>query len=258
MSGKIIVAMFVLLAAVYGANLVVTAQTLEPLKEDLKAHKEASRLADLEIIKIERDCPECSDLSDVIGFLENNADADLEYSHFSSQKSSDLISKYGITKLPALVITGETDKENIAGVWIPIGGSMRDDAVIIEGKPPYYDMNENRVRGLVDVTYITDASCTECYDVYTHRDILSSFGITPREETTYDISTQEGSDYINLHSLTKVPTIVLSAEAYEYASLNGIWLQVGTVESDGSLVFRTPEVMNVVYKDLSNNTIMGA
>ncbi|MBS3108477.1 hypothetical protein J4409_01265 [Candidatus Woesearchaeota archaeon] len=61
---------------------------------------------------------------------------------------------------------------------------------------------------------------------------------------------------VKKYGIKAAPTIILSEEASVYNVLNGIWSQVGTVESDGVYVFRNIEVIGEIYKDLSSDKII--
>ena len=55
------------------------------------------------------------------------------------------------------------------------------------------------------------------------------------------------------YNITKVPLVAFSPEAQEYALLVGAWEQVGSIEPDGWMIMRNPEILGEV-KDLSNST----
>ncbi|MDO8618388.1 MAG: hypothetical protein Q7R49_00420, partial [Candidatus Daviesbacteria bacterium] len=77
-------------------------------------------------------------------------------------------------------------------------------------------------------------------------------------QRSVDISSVEGKSLLARYGITKVPTILISPEADQYANLKNVWKNVGTVETDGWYVFREmQQLRGAVYKDLTTNQIVG-
>ena len=49
--------------------------------------------------------------------------------------------------------------------------------ILSSPSPPYKDLTQNKIIGLVDLTMLTDDSCSNCYDVNTNKQILAGFGM---------------------------------------------------------------------------------
>ncbi len=58
------------------------------------------------------------------------------------------------------------------------------------------------------------------------------------------------------YSVEKVPTVILGGDLEIYEGFDAVWEQVGTIEEDGSYVFRELDVLGqqIVYKDLGDET----
>ena len=126
---------------------------------------------------------------------------------------------------------------------------------------PYYDLKTLKVRGLVTLTYLTDKSCTSCYNVSIHKSIFGNplgFAMKIVNETTYDISDPTGKALIDKYKITNVPTVIMKGDPAAYARLTAVWPQVGTVDSDGSYVFRNVGLLGVVYMNLTSGKIVNA
>ncbi len=107
------------------------------------------------------------------------------------------------------------------------------------------------------ITYLVDPSCGKCYDVTINSLILKNYGINLTEKYV-NVNSTEGQSLISKYNITKYPTFVLSKEARSSASLVNVWLQVGTIENDGALVFRAPEIFEEqgnYKKILPNGTV---
>jgi thiol-disulfide isomerase/thioredoxin len=244
-----------------GDGLVFTA--VEPPYTDVASGK-VKGLVDVTYLKADG-CDQCQDLNQLISQFESNGivfDKKSEAGS-SSAEGKALIAKYNITSVPTLLLSSElSEYSQIVQVWNSVGSVESDGTFIIRTPEalgiPFYDLSQDRLRGFVDVTYITDKSCATCYNVSVHRLILERFGVYPHTETTVDVSDAEGKALIAKYNITKVPTIILSQDASVYQALGQVWPTVGTVESDGMFVFRNPEAMTgSIYRDLSTGQIVG-
>ena len=124
--------------------------------------------------------------------------------------------------------------------------------------PPYKEVKTGLVKGLVAVTYLNDASCTGCYDVKMHKSILEGLGMKIKSEKAVDITSADGMAFKDKYKITNVPTVLLSEDAAEYTALKNIWSQVGSIESDGTYIFRQMGQLGagVKYKNIVSGEIV--
>ena len=181
---------------------------------------------------------------------------------WNSQEGQNLISQYKITKLPTFLFSSDIDfYDSVKSSWLRIGTVEQDKTYVVRNLfLPYRDLDKGQIVGLVDIIYLTDATCTNCYDLQkAQRPIVTQgFGVKFSSERTVDINSAEGQNLVNQYKITKVPTVLLSATADQYAQLKSVWPQVGTVETDGEYVFRDmTKIGSVTYKDLTSNQIIG-
>ncbi|MBS3109099.1 hypothetical protein J4227_01050 [Candidatus Woesearchaeota archaeon] len=210
-------------------------------------------------------CAECSDLNDLISQLSASGIqiADKKEIEVAGNVGRMLVDKYAITMAPTLILSPElAEYPDAIGSWSLIGTVEEDGNYVIRNAQaigiPYYDITTNTLGGLLDVTYIVDKSCDACYNVSIHRAILLRFGAEFGSETTVDVSDPEGKALIEKYSITKVPAIVMSGDAAAYSGLVEAWRPVGSVEEDGTFVFRNPQVMTgSIYKDLEVGQVLG-
>lgn len=235
----------------------VAVQGISPVFWDVKQNRFRGRV---EMTTIETDCTDCYTLDGIINFLTTST---LKITKTTNLKFSDpaaktLMQKYNITKLPSLVLSSEASVyPDLVTNWASTGSVEPDGSLIFRSvSPPFVDPS-GVVRGRVTAVFLNDSSCTECYDVTIHRQILSRFGLSLSNETTLDVSSEDGRALLAKYNITKVPTFVLSSEASAYPALAGVWPSVGTIESDGRYVFREISVIQAVYKDLSSGKLLG-
>ncbi len=214
----------------------------------------------VEIITIlDSSCKKCISLSPILDNLkrDNVFISSLKNVEYNSANGIELINKFGIKKVPTLLISSgidyyETIKQGLAQLnSIKKQGFYAVHPVI----PPYRDLTSNKITGLVDLIMLKDNTCSNCYDVQNNKQILTRFGIEINDEKTYDISSVKGKELISKYNIKKVPIIILSPEANAYDSFVNVWQEVGTKEGDGWFIMRKPEVLGI-YKDLTSNLII--
>ena len=175
-----------------------------------------------------------------------------------SESGDDLVKKFNITKLPTIIIDADfKNNKEFSDFLAPNLGDIIDNRFVLRKViPPYLDMASNQIRGKVQVTYLTDQSCKECYDVSIHDKALTNLGVPINNIKRVDIGSDEGKGLVSKYKIKAVPTLLISGEVSEYQSLVSVWKDVGTIASDGTYVFTELSVMNGVYKDLAKNKII--
>ena len=181
---------------------------------------------------------------------------------WNSFKGQKLINQYKITKVPTFILSSDIDfYDNVKSSWTNLGTVEQDKTYVARNLfLPYRDLEKNQILGLVDLIYLTDSSCSECYkaDAVQKPILKQGYGVGIRSERTVDVSSGEGQGLISKYKITKVPTILTSPESDQYTNLKNVWKNVGTVEQDGWYVFREmQQLRGVVYKDLTTNQIVG-
>lgn len=180
---------------------------------------------------------------------------------WNSAEGQQIVNQYKIAKVPTFLLSSDVDfYDNVKANWTQIGTVEQDKTYIARNLfLPYRDLDKGQILGLVDLVYITDSSCSNCYDpVKIQRPILTGgYGVGVRSERTVDANSSEGQSLINQYKITQVPTILLSPDVDQYQSIKTVWPNVGTVESDGWYLFRQMQQLgSIVYKDLTSNKII--
>lgn len=171
-----------------------------------------------------------------------------------SAEGSTLIEAYGITRAPAVLVRGQFEKENVREFFSSMGGEKNEDGTLILQitQPVYVDLTTDGIVGLIDMIYLTDSSCSDCYDPTQHKAILeNNFGVRFQSERTVDVASIEGRALLSQYAINQIPTILLSSSASAYDRLTAAWQEVGSVEEDNTYIFRQNKALgNVVYKNL--------
>jgi len=182
---------------------------------------------------------------------------------WNSAEGQQLISQYKVTKLPTFLLSSDIDLyDSVKTNWTRIGTVESDKTYVARNLLlPYRDIEKGQIVGLVNLVYLTDSACTDCYDAeQTQKPILTrGFGVGLLSERTVDLNSAEGQGLVNQYKITKVPTILLSPDADQYVNLKNVWQSVGTVESNGWYVFREMNRLgNIIYKDLASNQVISS
>ncbi|MFA5020604.1 MAG: hypothetical protein WC517_00905 [Patescibacteria group bacterium] len=171
-----------------------------------------------------------------------------------------LAEEFQISKLPTIIVefTGQ-NQPDINNFFSPtLGSVINGKFVLTKILAPYYDSTEKKIKGSIKVTYLTDQSCAECYDVKKHETALKNLGVMTDDSETIDISSAAGQALINQYKITKVPTVLVSGEVSEYAVLTQAWGDVGIIATDGTYIFTDLDLMGDSYKNLTTGKVIKA
>jgi len=208
---------------------------------------------------LENYCKECFDIRQYLTALNDTVNMSVEV------VLQEYLEVFNSTKLPAVAFNESfAQYSKLVTNWNEAGYTIVFSSGPYAGmwyvlptlNAPYYDVQNNRIRGRVTVTYLTMNDCKECYDVYVNKKFLNGSKIQPYREYAFDISSIEGSTIVKKYNITKVPTIIMDDEALAYLNLQLSWEVVGTRESDGTHVLRDLERLNVVFYDLQGKKLM--
>ncbi len=204
-------------------------------------------LKEVEVELLGSDCKDCFDLSPAFDFLNQQGIKVVEINNRSIEESSELAKKYSISRLPALVLTGDVDNLTIPNF------ERKDDALVFaNAPPPYYDVAESRVKGAVSVTYLS-VDCDDCFNMSLIVDQLRPSGIFVSSVKEIKSSSDEGKKLISQYKIEKLPSLLFNKDALEYDTIKQAWSTVGSVEGD-VLVLR---FVNPPYVNASNGKVEG-
>jgi len=198
-------------------------------------------------------CKECASLSSIQKQLEN---MDVKINSYeivdaSSDSGKKLINENNITYLPTLLLSKEI--EEYWWVFPQISGSfIKNDEYNKFNQPlfPYKEVLTGLIKGKVRITYVTNNTCEECFNVTQLKSSFQGLGVYIDSEKYADVSSTEGKSLLNIYNITAIPTVILSKEISDYGSIKDVLANVGSFESDGTFVFRKLDVLKVKYQKI--------
>lgn len=241
-------------------GVVVSARTNIFLNKKIAIAKKAARPAELEVTVIsDTNCPDCFSLDQLLAGIEkqNAKIINKEDLTLNDEKAQKLIEQFKITKAPALLISGELAKSPTLKTLLSKLGKIENGTFVL-GRPgaPYTLIGSGEIKGRVEVVMLADKSCAECYQVTKHEKILNNFGISTQNKRILDAQDEQGKALIKKYNIKLLPTIILKGDLETYSAIKQVWPKVGTVESDGTYVFRQGVKQMGIYKDLRTNKII--
>lgn len=254
--------LFVLIAVGLTTGLIIALKTNLLLDKKIAEAKEAERPANLEILTLkDSNCQECFKLDPLLAVIKKeNVKIITEMNvEVASAEGMDLIKKYNIDKAPMLIISGEIEKnETLKKLWQQLG-EVKDNIFILRNVgAPYLLTISGDIRGKVKLVELTDTKCKQCYDVTKHEAILKNFGVYLEDTKILDFGSKEAKKLVSNYKIKLLPTIILTGDLSAYPDINAVWPQVGTVEKDGTYIFREGVKQMGTYKDLTSGKIIAA
>jgi hypothetical protein len=204
----------------------------------------------IDIVEIDVECPECVDISGLTAKLAQLGvevgDHDIfEYDSVDGRK---MIEKYGIERVPALIIVSkEFDEDSIKGAF-----DLYDGYSVFKMNVPYLDVNSGEVKGLVSITEVSP-DCENCYPLTSLKDQFEQLGVRFNGYEIVLAESKEGSDLIDKYDLEFAPALLISKNIDEYS---WVMSDIGNALEDRGeyYLFSTPVTP---YKDLLSGETKG-
>ncbi|MBI2552767.1 hypothetical protein HYW17_05715 [Candidatus Uhrbacteria bacterium] len=254
--------LFLVVGGIMAVNAAMLYRAQNKVAQEKLLAEEAAKPAKIELVLLTAtDCKECFRVENVVEAIKSNPGAEIskeEFFEHTSDQGIALIKQYGITRVPTVLIRGEIEKVFDQPSFIEnLGKRAEDGTLVVSNVPaPYIEVPSGAVKGKFSVTYVSDKSCAECYDVALHRRALAGLAMTPSEEKFVDRGEGEGQRLIALYKIVSAPTILISGDLAEYPQFQQVWTQVGTVEKDGTHIFRAGQQLMGVYHDLKTGKVV--
>ncbi len=235
-----------LLVSIYSIYLVASAGGSVEAKRVAALEAAKPPVVEALVVQLSAACKQCANPYTAVSALEKaGVNVSSRTVAVESAEGTKLVNQYRLTRLPAVVATGEIAKASAAfGSEWSASGSAR---VWLPAAPVYFDVSKGSFVGLVKAKQVVDSACTACTRFDGALDALQKNGVAIDARETLEANSTQGQALIRQYKLTVLPALILSPDALEYSTIKQGWAQVGSVESD-ALVSR------VAYPPFENRT----
>jgi len=237
----------------------VQISSINPLFEQgLEEAKKAAIPAKVELVVISaQSCDDCYGTDKIIEVISSTGVnvTDTKEVDFSSGEGKALVEKYGIKKVPTLIITGEINRSrSLISVLGQMGEEAGEGYVITRLIPPFVEVSTGTVKGIVSLTHLKKDNCDECYNLSPIIDQLSQVGMKIGNLKEIDINTKEGKALIKKYDIQKAPVIIINNEVEAYPEIVNNLAKIVTRKDDG--VFVT-QLLGMPYYDIQEKKVKG-
>ena len=205
---------------------------------------------EIDLYKIVPDfCEDCFNIEVAEQFVKEKSNARIINTKTlpaNTNEAKEFIKKYNLTKLPAIVLKGETDK-----VTLPQFQKRENALVFDQTPPPYFDVRTAKIKGKISATIIQDAGCKKCTSLLNIISQLRQLGVFVTNKTM-EYEDKPAKELLQKYRIKKVPALLLSKEASEYQIITTAWNNIGSIEEDGTFVLRT---LIPPYRELKTKTL---
>ena len=243
---QIIFTLFTILTVLYAVNIFLT----KSISDILVATPVKVSFV---IIEPPKDrCENCFDADNVAKMIKTAHNIKYTSSRmlYTSRLSQKYIETYGIRNLPAVVVSGDIANKNLMSAWKALSGEKRNGRIVIDNLLPHYNIESDKVKGVISAVLIKDKTCKKCFDENKYINILGKFGMVVGNTEVYDVASNKGRAFVRKYFITKIPTLILSPDAGDYPGFAASWADVGTIEKDGWFIFRKVQKLSKEYKNI--------
>lgn len=253
--------LFVIAAALFATNSSFLRAMAKDVSTQKRTAEEAERPAEVETVAIlSTDCSTCYNIAALFANLGSNKTVKITNTRtldVNSAEGAAIVNQYQLTRSPAFIIRGQTQKLLASVPGLKSFGQIQNDVFVGSNVPaPYMELGTKKLRGMFTATYLTEKNCKECYDPTINRQALAQFGMKPDTEKTIDRTDPEGEKLIKQYSITSTPTMILTGDMSAYPGFDSAWKTVGTIEGDGAHVFRSGQSQMGTYYDLTAKKVV--
>ena len=166
----------------------------------------------------------------------------------TSEKGKELIAKYALTKVPAVVIQNYPALDiGTQTALESISTKIGDSIILYSPVPPYLELSTGKLVGEISLTVVTADNCTACSNFSDLKAQLETQNVLVTNYSLYSSSSTEGKQLIQKYKVNFAPFIIFSKELSAYKQIAGVWNTVGVIANDGSYVqtIPNPPVLNL-------------
>jgi len=101
------------------------------------------------------------------------------------------------------------------------------------------DQKERERPADLEIVYIYDATCTDCYDILPFIEAIKKSNVNITKETEFQRDSAEAADLIQQYEIKKLPTFIVRGEITKDASLSELWTKLGEIKDEDFVFNKT-------------------
>jgi hypothetical protein len=232
---QLLLALFVILGAIYAFNIFSVNKISSLIIE------KPAKVSFTVIVPDKDQCGSCFDAALIVSSIDSLKNVKVTSKKVVTADNlifENLIDRYKIKNLPAIVVSGDISDQRIFGIWESLQGKEESGNMVIQNLLPFYDLAQEKPKGIVEAILLKDKTCQKCFDESQYLGAVRRLGLFVGSSRVYDIASSEGYALARKYNISKVPALLLSSDANDYPGFASLWEEVGTQEEDGWFVFR--------------------
>lgn len=204
--------------------------------------KNNSELVNITIFKNTK-CVKCIQLDDYLKVYKKAGVKfwDISTLEYNSSDYNSNINNYNIKKLPFVVFSKELNSyKTISNSWDNTFWYKNNkwEYIPTDIIPPYFDLQSWEVKWLIDIIYIWDKECRECYTINDSIKIFKQFWLKFNKKATLNIDDKEALELIKKYEINTFPTVLLSSNMELYKNFTYFFQNFWTKELDNKYILR--------------------
>ncbi|PIO00350.1 hypothetical protein COT72_01435 [archaeon CG10_big_fil_rev_8_21_14_0_10_43_11] len=208
----------------------------------------------------EQSCTDCYDVrafADGLALSTNSNYTRVDVYDRTSERGKQLIERYNITLVPTIIFSPRANQNTTNRLVLRLS-TVEDDGNLVMRylNPPYKNLTSNTVlAGQPNITFIINQECSVCFTIDLFIDLFRAYGIYSQYAFVLSHTSEHGKEIIARYNITAIPSVVLDSRGAHYtAFMHEAWPELGSIETDGALVFRNVSAVgNGAYFDLVLN-----
>ena len=203
---------------------------------------------------VNEDCIECTQVEDYLEVYKK-AWVKFEFTNLKKYNTWEYkahFNEYDITKLPFIVFSEELNNyETISNSWDNTFGYRNEKMEYIPTDiiPPYFDIKTKQVKWLINIVYIWDQNCNDCYKIEDSILILRKFWLRFKNINKIDKENKEAIKLIQKYNINTFPAIILSKNTKLYKNFSYFWKNMWSIEGDWRYILKKPWKIGLKIKN---------
>jgi len=248
---------FILVIIIVSINIVFLFNFTNKLDNKLTQVIENNKGQVWNIYVIEKkDCTECVSINDVKDQI-TKANIEVESDKtidMNTKIAKDLIAKYNIKKLPAIIFESKNRlKNNLVKSWKKSWKQIWNGVIWETIKTPNYDVLASKKVWIVNATIVVKKDCSDCVKPEAYIQNFKQFWVFIGKPNIINFDSEEWSKLVKKYNITKLPFIIFSEDISAYKQIAESWAGFWDITNDNEYILSK---INPPYFDIAQQKVV--